>query len=126
MHLLPDQRLLIQLIIRSQCTWEERALHRIAQFLEVPIHIKEAIPWDTIIASTFPLTCVGCGTVHGKQAGYPTVLTHCPQCTKLKLSPLKWEGQWLWPGEAKLAYINSLFLWPDDYTRDYILNEAMK
>lgn len=120
-----EQRLMMQLILKSQCSWDERAIQRMIQFIGAKSMIMEDIPWKQAIQSTFPMICVGCGSSHGKIEGYPHVLSHCPTCTEKKLSPLVYKGQFLWAGEAKVHYIEQAFLFANDHTRDYLINQVL-
>lgn len=126
----PEQKLFLQLIIRSHLSWDYRSLERIRELVGAKTMVLSTDDFQEVMlfgAEQYRITCVGCGNIIGAYTSdYPTNLPHCPLCTcsPLKISSPLGESH-VWAGIAKLTYIDQALHFPNDYVRDQVINQVL-
>lgn len=122
----PEQELVIRLILASHIVWDRESTIKIMHWLEASPLVKTELGFDEAMmfsSEKYPITCIGCCSVHKPYTSdYPLNLVHCPGCSP---KPLKYNGQFLRAGEAKLHYISDAMSFANTWTRDLYINKII-
>ena len=118
----PAQVLLLRLIALSQISWDEKSIQAIAKWLGADPWVGESFTMESVaVHDQYSLYCLGCNTEWETYLNsYPTILTRCSCCST---KPLKTkDGRWVYPGEAKLEYIDQALYFSNQETRNYFMH----
>lgn len=119
-----EQRLFLALVLRSHHNWTIDQLDMLRKGCEANDMISQHADLTDILSS-YSLYCLNCGELIARESGaYPSSLIRCESCKFTK--PLRWHGDYVHAGQAKLEFIDRVFFWPNIYTRDLYINEVLE
>jgi hypothetical protein len=115
-----EQRIFLRLIIQGRDSWDKQSLFQIQKWIGAEMSCAGQVP-----DMEWPVTCIGCGAkAHFELLPYPVIIERCPSCNP---KPLKlFSGERVWPGLAKLFYIEAAIHFPTIRERNAAIHEAMQ
>lgn len=119
----PEQRLFLRLILLGRQTWDRKSLYAIQTWLKAEMSLG---PLQDQPPQAYPVLCVGCLNSHPEEpeTSYPIVIERCPHCDGKPLAA--YNDSRVWPGVAKLYYIEQSMHFPTIRLRNQAIHEATR
>ena len=124
MILSTEQRLLCNIILRSNTSWDYDSIRIMREAIGATPNITIPSTHSLFIHTGY---CLTCGAIHDNLTQIPAPVTTCPECIHgvPGLRPIKYKSEGLLAGEAKLRFLEEALYWPTRYHFYYIINTEL-